>query len=314
VYTEPTLDKFGETTTPSTESRTKQKAVVLLSRIRKNEPVREFLAEFVGTFVLALLGGSTIAETNTSRDGFKETFAINWSWGVGVMMGVLIAGQVTGGHLNPAVTLALAIAGRLPWAKVPLYWISQYLGAFSASACVLGVHYEAIQQIIIRTNETFRGDNPGTAAIFATYPRYLTSWGGFGEQILGSFLLMLCLCAIKDKKNNNVSPSLAAVYYGFTVMAVGICFGGRVGYGVNPAHDLMSRLLTLMAGWGIRTFQYRNCWSWMPVIGPHIGAILGVAVYFLFVEAHWPDASEEGTKTPMEPSTTEQILDKVTLK
>merc|ERR1712071_60576 len=121
------------------------------------------------------------------------------------------------------------------------------------------------------------GDDPGLAGIFATYPAsWLSIQGGIGDQILGTMLLLLCICAATDEKNTVVPPSLAPMYVGFAVLGVGVSFGANCGYALNPARDLSPRLLTFIAGWGNQVFSYKNfTWFWIPIVGPHIGAILG---------------------------------------
>jgi len=267
----------------------------LFTRIRIDTPLlREIMAEFLGTYVLVLLGDASVAQSQTSKLVNGDFFSVNWGWGIGVMLGVLIAGGVSGAHLNPAVTLALACVGRFPLIKIAFYWLAQYLGAFAAAASLLGVYNEAIQNMTQGNLELTDG-NPGTAGIFATYPApYLTTLGGFGDQVLGTFLLLLCICAITDKKNNAVPVALVPFYVGLTVIAIGISFGVNCGYALNPARDLAPRILSLAGGWGTGVFSYRNYnWFWVPIVGPHIGAILGVVVYILFIEAHWPDAEED---------------------
>jgi len=269
----------------------------ILLKMRIEVPIlREILAEFLGTFILVIFGDASVAQSKLTDGKNGDFFAINWGWGIGVMMGVLVAGGVSGAHLNPAVSLAMAVIGKFPLRKVLFYWLAQYLGALAAAASVLGVYSDAIQQY---SNGTYVIDDtmndPGLAGIFATYPAaWLSIQGGMGDQILGTMLLLLCICAITDKKNTQVPTSLVPMYVGFLILAIGICFGANCGYALNPARDLAPRLLTLMAGWGTKVFSYKNyTWFWIPIIGPHIGSILGVTIYTLFIEAHWPTSGED---------------------
>jgi MIP family channel proteins len=269
----------------------------LMSWIRIETPLlREILAEFLGTFILVIFGDGCVAQSKLSDEKNGDFFSINWGWGIGVMMGVLVAGGVSGAHLNPAVSLAMACVGRLPFIKVFFYWLAQYLGALAAAASVLGVYSDAIQDYYEKHNiNSTSEDVPGLAGIFATYPAsWLSVGGGLGDQILGTMLLLLCICAITDKKNTQVPSSLVPMYVGFAIIAIGVCFGANCGYALNPARDLAPRVLTLIAGWGTNVFSYQNySWFWIPIVGPHIGAILGVIIYIMFIEAHWPDEGEE---------------------
>ena len=124
-------------------------------------------------------------------------------WCIGAILGLLFSSEVSGGHINPAVTVALATLGKFPWRKVPHYLAAQYLGAFVASACVFLVYWEALVWY-----EHDRGGyrvTPDTAAIFGTYPsHHLTFQGGILDQVVGTALLLLCVCAITDKNNMKV--------------------------------------------------------------------------------------------------------------
>lgn len=265
-----------------------------MKAIRVEAPLlREIMAEFLGTFILVIFGDGCVAQSKLTGGANGDFLSINWGWAVGVMMGILVAGGVSGAHLNPAVSLAMACVGRLPFIKVAFYWLAQYLGAFAAAACVLGVYSEAINEVSNGTLTMSDGD-PGLAGIFATYPaNYLSIGGGLGDQILGTMLLLLCVCAITDKKNTQVPSSLVPLYVGFTILGIGVCFGANCGYAINPARDLAPRLLSLIAGWD-QAFSYNNFeWFWIPIVGPHIGAILGVIIYIAFVEAHWPEEMDE---------------------
>ena len=126
------------------------------------------------------------------------------------MLGLLLCGEVSGGHINPAVTVALATLGKFPWRRVPHYLAAQYLGAFLASAAVFLVYWDALVWY-----EHDRGRyraTPDTAAIFGTYPApHLTLWGGVGDQLLGTGLLLLCVCAITDRNNMRVSRHVSAI-------------------------------------------------------------------------------------------------------
>jgi len=269
-----------------------------MSGLRIKSPLlREVLAEFLGTFILVVFGngGGAQSKLTDSKDG--DYFSSNWGWAVGIMMAILVSSGVSGGHVNPAVSLAMAFAGKLQFRKVIFYWLAQYLGALAAAASVFGVYNDAIWNYTT-SNATFAMDDtmddPGLAGIFATYPAsWLSIQGGIGDQILGTMLLLLCICAATDEKNTVVPPSLAPIYVGFAVLGVGVSFGANCGYALNPARDLSPRLLTFIAGWGNQVFSYKNfTWFWIPIVGPHIGAILGVFVYRICIEAHWPVEKE----------------------
>lgn len=254
--------------------------------------VREFLAEFLGTFVLVTFGTASVAQSVLSLSNKGDFFAVNWGWGLGVMLGLLVSGGVSGGHLNPAVTVAVATLGKLPWRKVPHYLAAQYLGAFLASGVVFLVYWDAI--VWYEHDRGAYRTTPDTAAIFGTYPaQHLTFLGGVGDQFLGTGLLLLCVCAITDSRNMQVSKQFVPLFVGFTVLALGICFGFNCGYAINPARDFAPRLFTALTGWGLDVFTAYNHWWVVPIFATHIGAIFGAWLYYLAVEINWPKEENE---------------------
>jgi len=253
--------------------------------------LREFLAEFLGTFILVLFGNSSIAQSVLSLNNKGDFFAINWGWCIGIILGVMVSGGVSGGHLNPAVSVAVATLGKFPWWKVPHYLGAQYLGAFAASCVTFLVYWDAL--VWYEHNRGVYRSTPDTASIFATYPAHHLSWaGGVADQVLGTALLLICVCAITDSRNMNVSKQLVPLYVGFTVLGIGICFGFNCGYAINPARDLAPRLFTALAGWGPEVFTSYFHWWVVPVFATHIGAIAGAWMYYLCIEMNWPKDTE----------------------
>jgi len=249
--------------------------------------LREFLAEFLGTFVLVLFGNCSIAQSVLSLSSKGDFFSINWGWCIGIILGLLISGGVSGGHLNPAISVAVATLGKFPWWKVPHYLGAQYLGAFAASCVTFLVYWDAL--VWYEHNRGAYRSTPDTASIFATYPSpHLSYLGGAGDQLLGTAMLAACICAITDGKNMNVSKQLVPLYIGFTVLGIGICFGHNCGYAINPARDLAPRLFTALTGWGPDVFSFYSHWWVVPVVATHIGAIVGAWMYFLCIEMNWP--------------------------
>jgi len=264
----------------------------------KSPLLREVIAECLGTFVLVCFGDGAGAQSTLTNGEKGDFFSSSWASGIGVMVGLTISIGVSGGHLNPAVSLAMAIAGKFPFKKVLFYWLAQYLGAFLAAATIYGVYDDAILTYAkIHSNGSFAMDdtmdNPGLAGIFSTYPAsWMSIQGGIVDQIFGTFLLLLAICAIIDKKNNKIPDGLIPMYIGFVIVGIGSSFGANTGYALNPARDLGPRLLSLIAGWD-EVFSYKDyTWFWIPIVGPHVGAILGVIVYIVLVGAHWQKDEE----------------------
>lgn len=263
----------------------------------KNSLARECLAEFLGTFILLVFGDGSVAQKVLSNGELGSALSIHWSWGIGVMLGIYVAGGVSGAHINPAVTVAQACLGRCPWKKVAPYMLSQYVGAFVASACVYLVYYDALDNFDDgkrQVDGTF-----GTAGIWATYPQaYVSTWNCLGDQILGTALLLISILAITDPRNMQPTKGVTAISIGLSVVVIGMTFGLNCGYAINPARDLGPRIFTAIGGWGTDPFTYRDHnYFWVPVVGPHLGAVIGAYIYQLCVGFHWP-TEEEVTESP----------------
>ncbi len=247
-----------------------------------NSMKRELYAEFLGTFVLIAFGAGVVAQNVLSKGANGSYLAINLAWGFAVTMGIYIAGGVSGAHLNPAVSFALATRKDFPWAKVLPYSLAQIAGAFCGAALVFLVYREGFNAFDggTRTMET--------AGIFATYPGgHLSTLGGLIDQIAGTALLMMVIRGIGDTRNHQTG-NLGPMAVGFLVMVIGMAFGFNAGYAINPARDLGPRLFTAVAGWGPEVFRANHNYFWVPIVGPLVGGALGVWIYDLFVGKHFP--------------------------
>ena len=260
----------------------------------RSEIGREMLAEFLGTFVLIVFGVGVVAQTVLSAGSAGSPLTINIAWGLAVTMGCYVAGGVTGAHLNPAVTLALAVHRRFPWPKVAPYVAAQMAGAFVASAVVFVTYREAIAAFDGGLRQV---TGPiATAGIWATYPRAFLSVfpGGVVDQIVGTALLVTVVFAITDSRNSPAPAGLAPVIIGLLVVLIGATFGFNSGYAINPARDFAPRLFTAMAGWGMEVFRSGNNWWWVPIVAPCIGAVAGGWLYDVCVGKRFPDARSAG--------------------
>jgi MIP family channel proteins len=246
---------------------------------------REAAAEFFGTFILIAFGVGVVAQTVLSKSAAGSTLSINIAWGLAVMLGIYASAGVSGAHLNPAVTVALAVHRSFPWSKVLPYTIAQVAGAFVGAAIVFVTYREALG--------AFDGGSrlvegaTGTAGIFATYPQpFLSIAGGFVDQVVGTMLLMTGIMAVTDQKNVAPPAWLTGPLVGLLVVAIGMAFGFNAGYAINPARDFGPRLFTFVAGWGPTVFTAAGGWWWVPIVAPIVGAILGAFLYDVFVNKH----------------------------
>lgn len=259
----------------------------------------ELLAEFLGTMILLLFGDGVVAAVILFH-GFAPSASasfmlINFGWGFAVMLGIYVAGTLTGAHINPAVTLAFALRRGFPWAKVVPYWIAQTAGAFIA-AVILFFEYQAGFDSFEKAGHITRGSlaSLSDGLVFFTFPR--TTFGGavvpngwaFFDQVLGTALLVFLLLAIVDVRNSPPQSNLAPLMVGLLIVAIGMSFGVDAGYAINPARDFGPRLLAFFTGWGQVALPgngpgFSN-YFWIPIIGPLLGA--GLAAFFYDYTIH----------------------------
>src|ERR1700704_3721530 len=249
---------------------------------------REMLAEFFGTFILIVFGVGVVAQVVLSRQTAGTFLSINIAWGLAVTMGCYVAAGVTGAHLNPAVTLALAVRRDFPWSKVLPYSLAQLAGAFVASAVVFVAYHEALNAFDGGLRQVLGAQ--GTAGIWATYPQpFLSTFpGGFIAQVVGRALLVGVIFGITDSRNSPAPAGLAPVVVGLLVLAIGAAFGFNSGYAINPARDFGPRLFTFLAGWGGEVFRAGNAWWWVPIVAPCVGGVVGGWAYDAFIGHRFP--------------------------
>ena len=241
--------------------------------------MREALAEFLGTFVLILLGVGVVAQVVLSQQTAGTFLSINLAWGFAVAMACYVAGGVSGAHLNPAVTISLAVHRGFPWGKVGPYIAAQMVGAFVASAVVYVTYLEALNHFDAGVRQVSGAQ--GTAGIWATYPQAFLSVfpGGFIDQFVGTAILMLVVLAVSDARNAPPASGMAPLIVGLLVVVIGMSFGFNAGYAINPARDFGPRLFTAIAGWGAEVFRAGNNWWWVPLVAPVLGAVAAGWIY-----------------------------------
>jgi len=247
--------------------------------------VGELLAEFLGTLILIALGDGVVAMVVLFGSGIPGEVVhggytnITLGWGLAVLMGLCVAGRVSGGHLNPAVTLALAVCRDFPWRKVLPYIAAQLAGAFAGAGLVYLNYLPAFRK--------FDPDLSKTVSVFATEPFFPDAWAsGLLDQVVGTALLVGLILAIVEPKNPFTSPPLQPLLFALVVVAIGVSWGGMHGYAINPARDLGPRLFTLAAGF--RNTGFANGVFLVPIIGPMLGGLLGALVYDRLIRPYVP--------------------------
>lgn len=246
----------------------------------------KYLYEFIGTFLLVLLGDGVVAGTllKDAKANFQGGLLGNWvlitfGWGFGVYIGVIVAGPVSGAHINPAVSIGLAIAGKFPWALVPGYIIAQVLGAFFAAIIV----YLFYKPWFDRTE-----DKVFQLATFCTVPNIRHFRSNFFSEVVGTFVLIFVIFYIagptfqSPKLGNAVIGlgSVGALPVALLVVAIGMSLGATTGYAINPARDFGPRLAHALLPFKNKS---TNDWaySWIPILGPLTGSAIAAGIYLL---------------------------------
>jgi len=252
-----------------------------------NSLVRNFLAEFLGTFALVLFGDGAVAQSALGGSNYGGFLSICFGYGLALMIGILISGGVSGGHLNPAVTLTMAMLGKLKPIEIPGYMLGQFLGAFFAALCVWG-NYADMIRITEGNDDSY---SMVTAGIFASYPNTseLSTATLAMDQILGSAMLLVIILAVTDSRNMKVTSGLVPLLIGLGLTAIHLSFGLNAGAAINPARDFSPRLLSFIAGWPKETFEAFDYWFWIPLLMPFIGGPLGGLMYTACISLHHQD-------------------------
>uniref|UniRef100_A0A673AN20 Aquaporin 10b n=1 Tax=Sphaeramia orbicularis TaxID=375764 RepID=A0A673AN20_9TELE len=244
---------------------------------------------------LQVFGSGAAAQVITSEGTHGSYLTIQLGSALGAIFGMLVAQGVSGAHLNPVYSMSLCVLGRHPWTKLPLYSLSQLIGAFLGAGTVYLQYYDAIQaftggQLLVA------GPN-ATAGIFSSYPaEHLSFWGGLVDQVVAAALFLLCCMALEDKRNGPLPDGLQPIVVGVLILTMGVSMGSNCGFPLNPARDLGPRLFTFIAGWGPEVFKAGGGWWWVPLVAPFVGGLLGTLTYELLIEAHHPNTSNEEQK------------------
>jgi glycerol uptake facilitator protein len=235
-----------------------------------------FMAEMIGTMLLVLLGNGVVANVllNDTKGHNSGWIVITAGWALAVFVGIVVAGPYSGAHLNPAVTIGLAIAGKFPWASAQSYIIAQILGAFIGAILVWLMYYDHFK----------RSNKPDIIlAVFCTGPAIRNYVSNIASEIVGAFVLVFTVFYVAGAQITTTKTpiglgSVGALPVAFLVWAIGLSLGGTTGYAINPARDLGPRIIHFI-------FPIKNkgtsdwAYAWIPVLGPIAGAAIAAVLY-----------------------------------
>ncbi|KAM0791772.1 hypothetical protein ACM66B_004035 [Microbotryomycetes sp. NB124-2] len=238
------------------------------------EKFQVYFAEFLGTLILVTFGEGTQAQVVASRRQPSDYLSIAFGWGVGFMFAVYVSSGISGGHINPAVTVSLAVFRKFPWRKVPGYVLAQLLGAFVAAGIVYGNYFGSFEQA-------------DTAKVMVTGPAALVpnTLSTFFSVFVGAALLMGSISAFTDTGNNPSSPGLTPLLLGFIMIGIASAFGYSTGFVLNPARDMGPRLFVYAVGEANSGLWLDNdaYGIWIPTVGSITGALFGNLLYDLLI-------------------------------
>lgn len=241
-----------------------------------------YLAEVIGTMIMLILGDGVVANVllSKSKGHGGGWMVITTAWGLAVIVAIFCVGRISGAHLNPAVTIALAAVGSFPWEQVPGYILAQVVGAFVGAVVVW---------VLYRPHFAETEDQELKLAVFCTAPAIRHPVSNFISEVIGTAILLFGILAIAANAQKLTAPTgidlslvfshgIQPILVGFLVWSIGLSLGGPTGYAINPARDLGPRLahaVLPIAGKGKSDWGY----SWIPVIAPIIGGIIGAGLF-----------------------------------
>ena len=237
--------------------------------------LEKMIFEFLGTMILILMGDGVCANVSLEKSKAKGAgwVVVTFAWGLAVMCGVFVAGPYTGAHLNPAVSVGLALAGSFSWDLVIPYIIAQMLGGFVGAVLVylfFKDHYDATP------------DGDAKLGTFCTIPAIRNKGRNLFCETIGTFVLVFCILFIGNEANTPELGlgSIGALPVTFLIVAIGMSLGGTTGYAINPARDLAPRFAHFVLP--IKSKRDSDWdYSWVPVVGPILGGAIAAGIYLL---------------------------------
>lgn len=247
----------------------------------------QLAAEFIGTMIILIFGAGvcsmvvlfgTGAPGEVIKGGYTN---ITFGWALGVTFGVWATARISGAHLNPAVTLALAVFRDFKWSRVIPFILAQTAGAFAGAALVFTNYRAAFQQFDPMLEKT--------GGIFTTFPAFPSQpAAGFIDQVIGTALLLFLVMVVTDERNSPGPAWVAPIAIGAIVLAIGVSFGALHGYAINPARDAGPRMFIILAGFKNNGLTDGTGVWWVPIAAPMLGGLLGAGLYDLGIRRFLP--------------------------
>ncbi|HWM58936.1 MAG TPA: MIP family channel protein [Pseudonocardia sp.] len=256
--------------------------------VDRHRRMGELSGEFAGCLVMMVIGLGAEAAVLTGGGHFGDFLVITLGWGLGVTCAVYVSARLSGPHLNPALTIGLAVCGKFPWRKVLPFTMAQLAGGFAAALIVRAGYDELLLRYdphtTIKSQLAF-STLPGNGL----FPIGLTT--AFFAELIATALLVFVICALITPANNPPLANLTPMLIGWLVVAVGMSWGANSGYAINPARDLGPRVVSLLTGYESALHdQNGNLYFWLPVVAPILGGVLGAGLFRVLIEQFLPTA------------------------
>ena len=261
--------------------------------MRRTPLLGECSAEFFGTMLLILFGCGVVAqvvtggaELGTAPGATGDYNSIAWGWGLGVTMAVYVAGRLSGAHLNPAVTVALATFKGFPVRKIAPYIGAQVAGAFVGALLVRFNYSDLIHNVDPQHTKATQG-------IFSTSPdAHVSLVTAFSDQVIGTAILVAVIFALTSAVNNPPLANTGPLIIGLLVVGIGLGWGANAGYAINPARDFGPRLASFITGYHDAWFSASGpeLYFWVPIVAPLIGGLIGGGLFVFCIEKFLPEA------------------------
>ncbi|MCW1957394.1 MAG: aquaporin family protein [Mycobacterium sp.] len=261
--------------------------------VKRTPLLGECSAEFFGTMILILFGCGVVAQVvtgggklGTDPGSTGDYNSIAWGWGLGVAMAVYVAGRLSGAHLNPAVTVALAAFKGFPTRKILPYIAAQVAGAFVGALLVRFNYSDLIHNVDPDHTKATQG-------IFSTSPdANVSMFTAFTDQMIGTAILVAVIFALTSAVNNPPLANTGPLIIGLLVVAIGLGWGANAGYAINPARDLGPRVASFITGYHDAWFSANGpqLYFWVPIIAPILGGLIGGGLFVFCIERFLPAA------------------------
>ncbi|KAH9443292.1 hypothetical protein MJO28_014749 [Puccinia striiformis f. sp. tritici] len=256
--------------------------------VRFKRATRVFWAEFFGTAILALFGTAANCQVALSNSNLVTSspagtyLSVAFGWALAVMLGVFVSAGISGGHINPAVTLSLAIFRRFPWYKVPVYWLAQISGAVAGSGLTYLNYSSALN--LFEGGHGVRNIEKTGGLFFTSALPYASNYLCFYNEVLMTAILMIFVVAVGDQGNTSPPKNMGPFVIFWVVLGLASTLGMQTSFALNPARDLGPRIVTWLAGYGSAVWSVRsNYWFSVAILGPGFGAIVGCFIYDFFI-------------------------------